>query len=99
MQVHWICAVASMQEHIIRIYDSGDGDSWSQYLEAILKFIGDEHQAVKGTKLPEPSKWLLLSFDTSTPRQQNSKRVVVWFLKMYSCFSTTNISPFFSYYC
>jgi hypothetical protein len=98
-QVHWICAVASMQEHIIRIYDSGGGGSWSQYSEAILKFIGDEHKAVKGSELPELSKWLLLdNFDTSTPRQQNSKRVVVWFLMMYSWLVGLTFF-FFSYYC
>jgi Ulp1 family protease len=76
-RMHWICVVAFMQEKRIQIYDSGahygGGD---ECLQAIMRYLQDEHMATKGIELPEPEKWHLRKSDRDTPHQRNGK----WFL-------------------
>lgn len=68
--MHWVCAVAYMQEKRIQFYDSM-GSQGEEYLEAIFKFIQDEHLDKKETPLPEENSWRLVTCEETTPRQLN----------------------------
>lgn len=70
-RMHWVCAVAYMQEKRIQFYDSLGSDGM-QYLEAIFKYIQDEHHDKKGSPLPDIDGWRLIPCSRDTPRQLNS---------------------------
>ena len=40
--MHWVCAVAYMQEHRIQFYDSFGSNGWN-YLQHIFSYLQDEH--------------------------------------------------------
>jgi Ulp1 protease family, C-terminal catalytic domain len=68
--MHWICAVAFMQEKRIQIYDSM-GSSGKTYLEAIFNYLKDEHMDKKKKPLPDQDQWELISTTRDTPQQRN----------------------------
>ena len=78
---HWICGVAFMQEKRIQVYDSLGG-SGSMYLEALFKYLQDEHTDKKKTPLPDIDDWQLLTTRRDTPRQRNGEFV---FIYLYGC--------------
>jgi len=69
-QVHYMCAVISMTEKKIYMYDSM-GSSGTSYLESLFQYIQDEHQDKKGVPLPDITKWELVGNQPGTPLQQN----------------------------
>jgi sentrin-specific protease 1 len=71
-RMHWLCAVAFMQEKRIQMYDSMGSDGM-HYLESLLGYIKDEHQAKKGTPLPDAQEWRLVPCESQTPRQRNGR--------------------------
>jgi sentrin-specific protease 1 len=74
--MHWFCAVAFMQEKRIQFYDSM-GSSGKEYLEAIFRYIQDEHQDKKKAPLPDKDQWTLVPCTRETPRQRNGTPVEV----------------------
>jgi sentrin-specific protease 1 len=71
-RMHWLCAVAFMQEKRIQMFDSM-GSNGMHYLQSLLQYVKDEHQAKKGTPLPDADEWRLVSCESATPRQRNGK--------------------------
>jgi sentrin-specific protease 1 len=71
-RMHWVCAVAFMQEKRIQMYDSMGSDGM-HFLESLLQYIKDEHQAKKGTPLPGAHEWRLVPCASSTPHQRNGR--------------------------
>jgi sentrin-specific protease 1 len=71
-RMHWLCAVAFMQEKRIQLYDSM-GSNGMHYLQSLLQYIKDEHQAKKGTPLLDAHEWRLVPCESATPRQRNGK--------------------------
>jgi Ulp1 protease family, C-terminal catalytic domain len=69
---HWICVVAFMREKRIQVFDSLGGDG-IMYLEAIFKYLQDEHVDKKKTPLPQLDEWQLLTTAADTPRQKNGE--------------------------
>jgi hypothetical protein len=69
---HWVCAVVFMQERRIVIYDSLRGEKPTGYLQAIFRYLLDEHQAKHGRPLPCASDWRLEQCGRETPGQTNS---------------------------
>jgi sentrin-specific protease 1 len=69
-RMHWLCAVAFMQEKRIQLYDSM-GSNGMHYLRSLLQYVEDEHQAKKGTPLPDAHEWRLVPCESATPRQRN----------------------------
>lgn len=67
---HWICVVAFIPEKRIQMYDSLGGDGM-MYLEAIFKYLQDEHVDKKKALLPQIDEWQLISTTRDTPRQRN----------------------------
>jgi sentrin-specific protease 1 len=74
-RMHWLCAVAFMQDKRIQMYDSM-GSNGMHYLESLLQYVKDEHQAKKGTPLPDAHEWRLVPCESDTPRQRNGKLVL-----------------------
>jgi len=70
--MHWVTAVALMQEKRIQFYDSM-GDDGQEYLDAIMQYIKDEHLDKKGVPLPDADQWKLVTCTRDTPRQLNGK--------------------------
>jgi hypothetical protein len=68
--MHWVCAVAFMQDKKIRFYDSL-GDSGRDYLEALFRYIKDEHKDKKKCDLTDVDDWELIPCTRDTPRQHN----------------------------
>ena len=68
--MHWVCAVASMQEKKIQFYDSM-GAPGTQYLKHIFRYIQEEHKDKKKAPLPDIDKWELITCTPDTPRQGN----------------------------
>jgi sentrin-specific protease 1 len=68
--MHWVCAVAFMQEKRIQFYDSMSGKGL-EYLENIFQYIKDEHQDKNGAPLPQAERWSLIQCTSDTPRQAN----------------------------
>jgi sentrin-specific protease 1 len=73
-QMHWACVVVQMNEKIIQMYDSLDGNGngngkGKEYLETIFRYLKDEHADKKGTPLPDIHQWKLQSM--SMPVQTN----------------------------
>ena len=71
-RMHWLCAAAFMQEKRIQLYDSM-GSNGMHYLQSLFQYIKDEHQAKKGTPLPDAQEWRLVSCESATPRQRNGE--------------------------
>jgi len=69
-RMHWMCAVISMTEKKIYMYDSM-GSSGMNYLESLFQYIQDEHQAKKGVPLPDIDEWELVGHQPGTPCQRN----------------------------
>lgn len=70
--MHWVCAIAFMQEKRIQFYDSMGADGML-YLESLFKYIQDEHQDKKKSPLPDVNQWQLVPCTADTPRQGNGK--------------------------
>ncbi|KAL7564634.1 hypothetical protein ACA910_009323 [Epithemia clementina (nom. ined.)] len=69
--MHWVCAVAFIQERRIQFYDSL-GSSGMDYLRYILRYLQDEHLDKKKRPLPDVDDWKLVPCDVeNTPRQLN----------------------------
>jgi len=68
--MHWVCAVAFMQEKRIQFYDSFGSDGMD-YIECIFQYIQDEHQSKKSSPLPGQGDWSLVPCDDKTPHQLN----------------------------
>jgi len=68
--MHWTVAVAFMQEKRIQFFDSMCG-SGIEYLEALFRYIKDEHKAKKGSPLPDEDEWELVECRPDTPQQEN----------------------------
>ena len=69
---HWVCAVAFMQEKRIQMYDPM-GSKAGYYLEAIFKYLLDEHKDKKKEEMPDSHEWVLVPTTDETPRQKNGK--------------------------
>ena len=68
--MHWVCAVAFIQQRKIQFFDSM-GDSGMEYLKHILHYLKDEHESKKGTPLPDEESWELVPCLPDVPRQRN----------------------------
>ena len=86
---HWTLLVAFMKEKRIQFYDSMGG-SGKEYLNAIYRYLQDEHLDKKKCELP--GDWELRTCDGSTPRQLNGYDCGV-FTCMFADFLSTD-SPF-----
>jgi sentrin-specific protease 1 len=69
-QMHWICAVIFMAKKKIQIFDSL-GSSGQIYLEALFRYLQDEHVDKKKKPLPDQDQWELIPTTSDTPRQRN----------------------------
>jgi Ulp1 family protease len=68
---HWTCAVAHMERQQIHYHDSL-GSPGTLYLEALLRYLQDEHLRAKKEPLPEAGRWRLVAGSTTTnPQQEN----------------------------
>lgn len=74
--LHWVCAVIFIQERRIQFYDSLGSDG-EIYLRHLLRFLQDAHVEKRKEPLPDIDKWRLIPCREDTPRQRNSKLVVV----------------------
>jgi hypothetical protein len=72
-RMHWICAVAFVQERRIQMYDSMGSDGM-HYLQSIFQYIKDEHQDKKKAPLPDVNDWELVPCTRETPRQRNGEK-------------------------
>jgi Ulp1 protease family, C-terminal catalytic domain len=70
--MHWVCAVAFMQEKRIQFYDSMGGGGHN-YLKHIFQYIQDEHFDKKKSPLPDRDEWRLVECTDDTPQQKNGK--------------------------
>jgi Ulp1 family protease len=61
-----------MTKKKIYMYDSM-GSSGMNYLESLFRYIQDEHQAKKGTPLPDIDEWELVGHQPGTPCQRNGE--------------------------
>ena len=69
--MHWVCAVMFVQDQRICFYDSL-GSPGHDYLEALFRYVQDEHQDKKGAPLPDADAWELVPCNpATTPRQLN----------------------------
>lgn len=68
--MHWVCAVIFMQAKRIQFYDSLGGDG-THYLDALFRYVKDEHKDKKKCPLPDEDEWELVECTTDTPRQRN----------------------------
>ena len=68
--MHWVCAVAYMQEKRIQFYDSM-GAQGKHYLNHVFNYIKEEHQDKKKAPLPDMDEWKLVGCTSDTPRQGN----------------------------
>ena len=73
-RMHWVCAVAFIQEKRIQFYDSMGADGRA-YLEHIFRYLQDEHMDKKKCPLPDIDEWLLVECTHDTPRQGNGKMI------------------------
>jgi Ulp1 family protease len=69
---HWICVVAFMRDKRIQVFDSLGGKG-HMYLEAIFKYLQDEHMDKKKSPLPDVEEWKLIPTRNDTPRQLNGE--------------------------
>lgn len=81
-QMHWLCAVAFMDEKRIQIYDSL-GSTGMYFLENIFRYIQDEHLEKKKTTLPDVDQWKLVPCAEDTPSQHNGERFVLTWIACY----------------
>lgn len=68
--MHWVCAVAFMQEKKIQFYDSMGGDGM-YYLKQLFRYLKDEHMDKKKMPLPDEDQWQLVPCQQDTPQQSN----------------------------
>lgn len=92
--VHWVCAVVFMLEKRIQFYDSMGG-SGMDYMKDLMRYLKDEHQAKKGSPLPDEDKWRLVPCTSDTPMQQNGFDCGV-FTCMFADFLSKNCPLTFS---
>jgi hypothetical protein len=72
--MHWTCVVAFMKEKRIQAYDSM-GSSGRRYLDAIFRYINDEHIDKKKQPLPDKDQWVLVETARDTPQQRNGTSI------------------------
>ena len=72
-KMHWISAVIFMQQKRIEIFDSlpSLGSNGQRYVEALFRYLQDEHLDKKKTPLPDIKEWKLVPTKRETPRQHN----------------------------
>ena len=70
--MHWICAAIFMTKKRIEIFDSM-GSNGNRYLDALFKYIQDEHLDKKKSPLSDLDSWQLVPTQPTTPRQTNGK--------------------------
>ena len=85
---HWVCVVAFMQEKKIQFYDSM-GDDGMEFLQAVFRYIQDEHLDKKKKPLPDVDQWQLVPCTNDTPQQLNLVDCGV-FTCMFADFVTKN---------
>lgn len=93
---HWICGVVFMQEKRIQMYDSLGGDG-RMYLEAIFRYIQDEHKDKKKEPLADIKAWRLVTTERACPSQRNGKLLPTLFtsgLLFSSHFQDANVFSF-----
>ncbi|CAB9517227.1 Sentrin-specific protease 2 [Seminavis robusta] len=93
-RMHWVCAVAFMQEKRIQFYDSM-GSSGKEYLDDLFQYIKDEHQDKKKAPLPDEDQWELVTCTSDTPQQGNGFDCGV-FTCMFADFLSKNCPLLFS---
>ena len=70
--MHWVLAVAFIQQKRIQFYDSMGKDG-IEYLEVIFQYLQDDHQNKNKQPLPDVKDWKLVPCDLkNTPQQDNS---------------------------
>lgn len=91
---HWTMLVVFMKKRKIQYYDSMAA-SGRKYLEAIMRYIKDEHQAKKGTPI-DMSDWEIVSCKRNeTPQQHNGYDCGVFSI-MFADFLSDNLELHFS---
>jgi sentrin-specific protease 1 len=68
--MHWVCAVAFMQEKRIQFYDSMGADG-TEYIQSIMQYIKDEYKDKNKKPLPDEEEWELVPCQPGTPQQLN----------------------------
>jgi len=87
-RMHWVCAVAFIQEKKIQFYDSF-GSPGTEYLDHIFRYLQEEHQDKKKCPLPDIDQWKLVECTRDTPTQGNGQ--LLCFLALLYC--TRRVSP------
>ena len=84
--IHWSCAVIFMQKKQIQIVDSlGDAND-QRYLEALMRYLKDDHLDKKEEALPDMENWTLVSTPKNAPRQKNGKLIYnSWHFLLFEC--------------
>ena len=78
---HWTCAVVQMEEKKIVYYDSLRNNG-TEYQLALLQYLVDEYLDKKKQKL-DKKLWTLVSDQSKTPQQINSKLSYVKYLSIF----------------
>ena len=68
---HWVLVAVFMQEKRIQCYDSM-GSKGTDYVQAIFRYLQDEHETKMGYPLEDTAAWQLVDCTAATPRQRNS---------------------------
>ena len=68
--MHWIAAVIFIKRKRIEIFDSMGADG-HHYLNALFRYVQDEHKDKKKCPLPDVDEWELVPTQRDTPRQRN----------------------------
>ena len=69
---HWACVVVHMQERRIQYLDSLGGKGMApHYVEAIFRYLEDEHQDKKNSPLPNKEEWTRETCTATIPKQLN----------------------------
>ncbi|CAJ1958345.1 unnamed protein product, partial [Cylindrotheca closterium] len=69
---HWICAVISLKEKNIQVYDSIRGKrAGPQIIQNLMRYLDDEHSSLHVTGLPNKEAWQSICTNADTPQQQN----------------------------
>jgi len=92
--MHWIAAVIFMKRKRIEIFDSMGSDG-SRYLNALFRYVQDEHLDKKKTPLPDADAWELIPTQRETPRQRNGHDCGV-FTCMFADFLSKDTSLVFN---
>jgi len=84
--VHWTISVIDFEVRTITFYDSMGSPS-NGYNEILHDYLQQEHKHYKGTELPDPDGWQLISARRDSPQQNNGSDCGV-----FSCCIAENAS-------